>query len=81
MKVTILLFARARDLAGGDTLVLEIPPTATLGEVRRQLGVNHPRLGAILDRCALAVNNDFAHDSAPVPAGAQIAVLPPVSGG
>jgi molybdopterin converting factor subunit 1 len=81
MKVTICLFARARDLAGGDMLFLEIPPDATLGELRRQLGVKHPNLGSILDRCAMAVNNDFANDSTPIPAGAQIAVLPPVSGG
>jgi molybdopterin converting factor subunit 1 len=81
MKVTVCLFARARDLAGGDTLFLEIPADATLGELRRQLGVKHPSLGSILDRCAMAVNNDFAHDSSPIPAGAQIAVLPPVSGG
>lgn len=81
MKVDIRLFARARDLAGRETLSLEVASGATVGELRRVLARVHPELAALLERCALAVNQDFAADSAALPEWAEVAVLPPVSGG
>ena len=81
MNVRVRLFARARDLAGRDAVALELPAGATVGEVRRRLAVEHPALGPMLGRCALAVNDEFAEDTAPLPAGAEVALLPPVSGG
>ncbi len=81
MTVEIRLFARARDLAGRETIPLEVAPGTTVGELRRALARAHPELAALLERCALAVNQDFAVDSAALPDRAEVAVLPPVSGG
>ena len=36
---------------------------------------------SLADRCAVGVNNEFAEDSLRLPEGAEIALLPPVSGG
>ena len=81
MTVRVRLFARARDLAGREALDLELPAGATVAALRRELAAACPRLEAILPRCALAVNDEFADDRTPLPARAEVALLPPVSGG
>lgn len=77
----ILLFARARDLAGAAQLELALPPDATVAEVRRALALACPRLGPLLEKSALAVDGELADEETRVPAGAEVALLPPVSGG
>lgn len=79
--VNVHLFARARDLAGTAVVQLDLSDGATVGDVRKQLALRFPALGPLLQRSALAVNNEFADDSQAVVAGAEIALLPPVSGG
>ena len=81
MQVRVCLFARARDLAGRDAVVLELPGGGTAGDLRRRLADEHPALRGLLERSALAVNNEFAGDDLTLPPDAEIAVLPPVSGG
>jgi molybdopterin converting factor subunit 1 len=81
MKIVVRLFARARDLAGADTLAVELPPGATVAALRKQLAWQCPPLAGLLERSALAVNDEFAGDALALPHGAEIALLPPVSGG
>ena len=81
MKVTVRLFARAKDLLAREHVDVEVPEPATAGDVRRALGKAYPALGTLLGRCALAVNNEFADDSLRLPPRAEVALLPPVSGG
>jgi molybdopterin converting factor subunit 1 len=77
----VRLFARARDLVGADSLTLTLPPGATVADLRRRLGEAYPELTLLLARSALAVDGEFADDADPLPAGAEVALLPPVSGG
>jgi len=77
----VLLFARARELAGADALDVALAAGATVGELRQRLGLQCPRLADFAKRCAIAVNHEFADDDAPLPINAEIALLPPVSGG
>jgi molybdopterin converting factor subunit 1 len=81
MKACVRLFARARDLAGADAVTVDLPEGATVGDLRRQLAVEHPALAGLLERCAVAVNDGFAEDTLTLPLQAEIALLPPVSGG
>jgi molybdopterin converting factor subunit 1 len=81
MNVRVRLFARARDLAGADTLTLDLPPGSTAADLRRRLAAACPRLAPLLERSALAVDNEFAGDAQVLSAGSEIALLPPVSGG
>lgn len=62
-------------------MLVELPPGATVGELRQRLGAEWPALAALLERSALAVENEFAGDDVVLPDGAEIALLPPVSGG
>ncbi len=77
----VLLFARARDLAGTDAIDLELPPGATVADVRRVLAGRHPQLAPLLGRSAFAVDDEFAKEDTLIHANAVVALLPPVSGG
>ena len=81
MTLTVHLFARARDLAGAGTVTVELPPGATVADLRRELGRRFPALAGLLEVSAVAVNHDFAEDSHPLTADDEVAVIPPVSGG
>ncbi len=81
MKCVVRLFARARDLAGAETVSVALPDGATVAELRRVLAREVPALAGLLPRCAVAVADDFAGDTTVIPSGAEVALLPPVSGG
>jgi molybdopterin synthase catalytic subunit len=81
MRIDVRLFARARELAGAATLSIEVAEPASVGDLRRRIGLDHPTLAALLPRCAVAVDGEFATDEVLVTSNAEIAVLPPVSGG
>jgi molybdopterin synthase catalytic subunit len=80
MALQVLYFAGARDAAGRPRETLAEPP-ATVGALRRALAAAHPRLAPVLARCRIAVDQEFAPDDAPLRDGAEVAIVPPVSGG
>ena len=79
--MTVLLFARARDLVGTDAVDIALPPDATVADLRRALADSYPKLAGLLLRSALAVNDAFVVDTAALAPDAVVALLPPVSGG
>jgi molybdopterin converting factor subunit 1 len=81
MIVRVLLFARARDLAESDMLTVDLPAGTTVADLRRQIVEMTPALGELLPRCAIAVEAEFAADDARLPPNAEVALIPPVSGG
>ena len=81
MTVRVLFFAKARDLAGAPSRDLSLPDGATVADLRRALGESIPALGPLLPRLHVAIDNDYAADSDPIPQNAEIACFPPVSGG
>jgi molybdopterin converting factor subunit 1 len=81
MQVTVRLFAVARQRAGRDSVAVELPAGATARQLREALAAQCPPLADLLKHSRLAVNSDYASDSTAIPAGAEIALIPPVSGG
>jgi molybdopterin synthase sulfur carrier subunit len=81
MLFSVRLFARARDIMGKDLALVELPPGATVADLRRRLDTDYPALKSLLEKSALAINNEFASDSLQLPPNSEIALLPPVSGG
>jgi molybdopterin converting factor subunit 1 len=81
MTLTVLLFARLRDVAGTDRVSVVLPAASTVADVRHRLAAAHPDLAGLLDRSAVAVNHDFADDARVLTPGDEVAVIPPVSGG
>ncbi len=81
MTIRVNLFAAMRDLTGTDAAAVELPPGATVADLRRVLGERFPNAAGLLARSAVAVNHDFAEDSLSLRASDEVAVIPPVSGG
>ncbi len=81
MKIRVLLFARARQLAGADFIDLDLSDRPTVGELRRRLAEAGDPLAEMSPQVLFAVNAEYAPDSATIPADAEVACIPPVSGG
>lgn len=81
MKITVRLFARAKDIAGAEAVAIEVGDTATVVDLRRALAKTFPAMTGLLERSAFAVDSEFANDATVVGADAEVALLPPVSGG
>lgn len=81
MNVEVKLFAGAKQAAGRATVVLSLPENATIADVRRTLAEQIPPLEPLIRRAMFSVNLDYASDKTPIPPNAEIACIPPVSGG
>lgn len=73
-------FGRLREIAEGGECAVDLPAQITSTEaLRAWLGQDHPQL---LDRSIrIALDDRFATGDEPIAGAAEIAFLPPVSGG
>lgn len=81
MEIRVLLFASLREAAHGGDFRLELPSGSDAGAVVRELIRRLPGSAALLERSALAVNEEYAPGGALLHDGDVVAVIPPVSGG
>jgi MoaE-MoaD fusion protein len=79
--VAVLLFAAARERAGLSRTTLEVAPGLSVREVLALLATRYPALGPLLPHLRVAVDQEFVDLEAPVPVGAELALIPPVAGG
>jgi molybdopterin converting factor subunit 1 len=81
MNVRVKLFAVARERVGNDEISVELPAAATVRQLRGAIVEQHPRLADVLPHARIAVASEYANDNLIIPAHAEIALIPPVSGG
>lgn len=81
MRLTILFFASLREKIGSGSVEFDVPEDATVGKVRRLLARKYPAVATALPTALAAVNQQYALDEERIPAGAEVAFFPPVSGG
>lgn len=81
MILPIKLFAIARQRLGRDQVEVTLPDAATVADLRRVLVEQFPALADVLPHIRIAINSSYATDWAVIPAGAEVALIPPVSGG
>lgn len=81
MRVTVLLFAGPREALGKRSVHVDVQEPATAGDVVAALVAAHPILAPWQGRAVLAVDRAVSRPQDPVRAGAEVAFLPPVSGG
>ena len=77
----MLLFASLREAAGSPEMTLALPEHSRLSQVIDALVDALPSQRALLQRSALAVNEEYASLDDVVSEQDVIAVIPPVSGG
>lgn len=81
MKVIVKLFAAAREAGGVGEIALDVADGATVADVERALVAKVPALSAIVSHSRWAVNAVFSPKDAKLPTNAEVALIPPVSGG
>jgi molybdopterin converting factor subunit 1 len=80
MKVSVRLFAGLRERAGGERVEVELPDGALVRDLLAAMASTP--VGALEPgQCVVAINRVYAEASAPVRAGDEVALVPPVSGG
>lgn len=81
MRLTIRLFAALRERAGTTELCLDdLPEHLDVAALKRELTRRHPELGN-LDAVRGVVDTTYVSDDTALVAGAEVSLLPPVSGG
>jgi sulfur-carrier protein len=81
MNVRVRLFASVRQVAGRSSVELDLPDTATIGQLRQRLTAEFPAAAAVIGRAMFACDLQYACDHDPITADAELACIPPVSGG
>lgn len=81
MNVTVLLFAQARERAGSARLELELAEGSRVSDALAALRRAHPALADLEPHVAVALDGELVAPTSPLRAGAELALLPPVSGG
>lgn len=74
------LFAGMAEAAGARDLAIAWTG-GTVGGLRAAIAAACPPIVALLTRSAIAIDGRYATDASAVPATADVAVIPPVSGG
>ena len=83
ITVQVRFFAALREALGAQQTV-QLPAGSTLGDLRSLLLDQSSRHGELLARgraVRLALNHVMADETAVLPAGAEVAFFPPVTGG
>lgn len=80
-SVRVKLFAVVKQVAGADAVELELPDAATVADLRRALLSKLPALDGLSNLLLFAVNGEYAGDQTKLPPAAEVACIPPVSGG
>jgi molybdopterin converting factor subunit 1 len=81
MQVTVLFFAQARERTGRASSTLELRAGSRVADALGMIAREHPALEALWPHLAVAVDGTLSQADTPLAEGAEIALLPPVSGG
>ncbi|MBS1883140.1 MAG: molybdenum cofactor biosynthesis protein MoaE [Actinobacteria bacterium] len=82
MTANVRLFAILRERAGRDSVEIDLPEGATVGDAFERLAAV-PGLGELVGRLPvrMAVNREYVGVGAPIAPGDELALIPPISGG
>jgi molybdopterin converting factor subunit 1 len=81
MIVKVRMFAVAKQAAGAAEVQVELPEGTTVAQLRSSIQSQYPQLADLGDRLLFSLDAEYAPDSQLISEGADIACIPPVSGG
>lgn len=79
--VQVRVFALLRERLGTPILSMELPDSATVGDLRRAIGALRPDFEGLSRSLLIAVGSVYAEDDRSIDPSTEIAAFPPVSGG
>ncbi len=81
MIVKVNLFAAAKETLGASDVELTLDDAATLRDLKQTLVELHPTLAELVEKSAFSVDKEYATDQRALYHGAEVGLIPPVSGG
>ena len=81
MKISIVLFAAAREMVGASSVDLNLSESATVCDLRNELVQRYPELANLITNSLFSVDHEYANDQSELFEGSEVALIPPVSGG
>jgi len=81
LTLNVLYFAHVRERVGAATEALELPLGATVGEAVALIVTRHPGVAGLLSSLRVALDGEFVTFDVAVWDGAELVLIPPVSGG
>ena len=81
MKVRIVLFAAAREIVGSSRMDLSLDDASTVGDLKFKLRELYPGLTGLMEKSTFSVDQQYVRDENPLFHGAEVGLIPPVSGG
>mmetsp|Transcript_10954 Transcript_10954/g.32830 ORF Transcript_10954/g.32830 Transcript_10954/m.32830 type:complete len:93 (-) Transcript_10954:475-753(-) len=83
LAVSIVFFARARELAGCSEAMLQVPAGSNTTSLPQLILTAYPQLKTVLPSCMLSLNLDYVDQEHPqlLKAGDEVGIICPVSGG
>jgi molybdopterin converting factor subunit 1 len=81
MQVKVLFFAAAREVAGTGSMEVSLEDDATVGQLQQALIEQFPGLIHVVGHSAVSVDHEYANPDRILYHGAEVAILPPSSGG
>lgn len=81
MIIQLRLFAGLKEPLGRDAIEVMLTPGATAFDLKAAVAESYPELAPLLAGTRVAVNQTFVASDARLAPGAEVALIPPVSGG
>ena len=81
MKLSLLYFAQLRESIGMDSEELEFPSSTVGAQLIATLVAKYPQITEVSGSIQLAVNGEYQRLDVVIPDAAEVALIPPVSGG
>lgn len=81
MRINVKCFALARELAGAESVTVELPAGATVAQLKSELARHWPPLEPVLASSMMAVDGDYVSSDFALAEEQEVACIPPVSGG
>jgi len=79
----VRVFGGLTEQVGGHHLEVDVPEdgSVSVADLRVAVAATYPHLAPLLRQVTVAVDLEVARGDDPIPAGAEVALLPPVAGG
>lgn len=81
MRIRVVYLGMLKEYAGKGTELMELKDAARVSDLWAQLVAYYPKFAGFNGSVAVAVNQEYAAPDVQLTEGAEVAVLPPVSGG